>query len=152
MTSNAYAKAMKSSFHTLFVSALLVLTALSLVRADTPLEEKMDEMKVAFRGLRTALEAPVDTDREKYVALADELRAASVAAKEYEPSKTRSVPEDKRAEFLAGYRQSMDDLVALVDQLKTQLAAGQWDAAREQIKLIGQAQRDGHKEFRSTDD
>ena len=112
----------------------------------------MDKMKYAFRGLRTAMEAPVDADKDKYVALADKLRAASVASKEHEPEKTREIPDDKRAEFLAGYRQSMDDLIALIDQLKTQLAAGDWDAARKQIQLINQSQRDGHKEFRSEHD
>lgn len=112
----------------------------------------MEKMKRAFRSLRSALEEPVEADKSKYVALAEDLRAASVASKEYEPEKTREIPQEKRAEFLAGYRQSMDDLIALIDQLKSQLSAGEWEAAREQIKLINQSQRDGHKEFRSDDD
>lgn len=122
------------------------------LRADTPLEEEMDKMKYAFRGLRAALEAPADAEKDEYVALADNLRAAAIASKNLEPRKTRSIPEDKRAEFLAGYRQSMDDLTGLADALKTKLAAADWNGAREQITLINQAQRDGHKEFRSEDD
>lgn len=133
-------------------ATLLFVAGLSCVYADSPLESKMDKMRRAFRELRTAMEAPVDADKDKYVAMADQLRAASVAAKEYEPGKTSEIPQDKRAAFLAGYRQSMDDLIALIDQLKTKLAAADWDGARDQIKLVNQAQRDGHKEFRSEHD
>lgn len=132
--------------------ALAVFAGSAVAHADSPLEAKMEKMKRAFRGLRTALEAPVDADKDKYVSLAEDLRAASVASKEYEPEKTDEIPADKRAEFLAGYRQSMDDLIALIDQLKTQLAAGDWEAARAQVKLINQSQRDGHKEFRGEHD
>lgn len=112
----------------------------------------MDKMKHAFRGLRTALQSPVDADKDKYVSLADKLRDAAIKSKDYKPGKTDSGPADKRAEFLEGYRQSMDDLIALIDQLKTQLAAGDWDAARTQIDLINQSQHDGQKELRSEDD
>jgi len=134
------------------LAVLLACTAPAGLRADSPLEEKMDEMKVAFRGLRSALQEPIDSDRDKYVALAEDLRKASAAAKEYEPEKTSDIPQDKRAAFLEGYRQSIDDLVGLIDELKKQLAAGDWEAAREQVNLINQAQRDGHKEFRSQED
>ena len=112
----------------------------------------MDDMKVAFRGLRSALQEPADADKEKYVALAEDLRSASVAARALEPEKTRDIPQDRRAAFLEGYRQSIDDLVSLVDGLKKHLAAGDWEAARGQVSLINQAQRDGHKEFRLEDD
>lgn len=135
-----------------FCVALLAIAGTHCAHADSPLESKMEKMKRAFRGLRTAMEAPVDADKSKYVAMADDLRAASVASKDYEPEKTREIPQDKRAEFLAGYRQSIDDLIVLIDQLKTQLEAGDWNAARTQIKLINQSQRDGHKEFRSEHD
>lgn len=112
----------------------------------------MEKMKRAFRGLRGSLEAPAEADKDSYLAMADKLRAAAVASKDYEPEKTDAIPQDKRAEFLVGYRQSMDDLVELIDGLKTQLSAADWDGARAQIKLINQAQRDGHKEFRSEHD
>ena len=143
---------MKSPLRHPLLIVLSILTCAATLRADSPLESQMDKMKYAFRGLRTALEAPVDSDRDKYVALVDKLREASVKSKDLEPEKTETIPDDKRAEFLEGYRQSMDDLIALIDQLKGQLAAGDWDAARGQIDLINQSQRDGHKEFRTEDD
>lgn len=137
----------KKFFTPLAVCLLAAIAPLSL-RADTPLEEQMDKMKRAFRGLRTALEAPVEADKEKYAGMAEDLRAAADSAKQYEPEKTETVPQAKRAAFLEDYRQSMDKLVAQIDELKKQLAAGQWDAAQKQIKLINQSQRQGHKEFR----
>ena len=112
----------------------------------------MDKMKSAFRSLRTGLESPVDSDKNEYLALVEKLREASVAAKDLDPQKTASIPQDKREEFLRQYRQEIDDLIALIDELKKQISESAWDAAREQIKLIAQAQKDGHKEFRSEND
>lgn len=119
------------------------------LRAETPLGEQMDAMKAAFRSLKTAMEAPVDADKDKYIASAEELKSAAVKAKEFDPKKLGEIPEGDREQFLADYRQSIDQLIALIDQLKTQLAAGDWDAARAQIRLINRAQGDGHEKFRS---
>ena len=129
--------------------ALVVLCVSASVRAESPLGEQMDVMKNAFRSLKTAMEAPVDADKDKYVASADELRSAALKAKEFDPKKLGEIPEGDREQFLADYRQSIDQLVALIDQLKTQLAAGDWDAARAQMRLINRAQADGHEKFRS---
>ncbi len=129
--------------------ALVVLFVRAPLQAETPLEEQMDAMKSAFRSLKTAMEAPVDADKDKYVASADELRSASIKAKEFDPKKVGEIPEGDREQFLADYRQSIDQLVALIDQLKTQLAAGDWDSARAQMRLINRAQGDGHEKFRS---
>lgn len=131
---------------------LLILAILSNLHAETPLETKMDAMKAAFRNLRSGLESPVDSDKEKYLALVEKLHDASVAAKNFDPQKTASIPQDKREEFLRLYRKKMDDLITLIDGLKKQISSGAWDSAREQIKLINQSQKEGHKEFRSEND
>lgn len=109
----------------------------------------MNAMKGAFRLLKTAMEAPVDADKDKYVASADALKSAAIKAKEFNPEKLSQVPENERDQFLADYHASIDKLVALIDQLRTQLAAGDWAAARAQIRLISRAQGDGHEKFRS---
>lgn len=108
----------------------------------------MDVMKVAFRNIRAALQAPSDADREKYAGDVDTLIAAAGKAKEFEPEKTAKIPEGERAQFLADYRQSMDALIALFEELKSRLAAGDWDGARAQMRLIGEAQAEGHEKFR----
>jgi soluble cytochrome b562 len=142
---------MSPRFRPIFLFALAALSVSPLLRAGTPLEEQMNTMKAAFRSLKAAMEAPVDADKGKYVASADELKSAAVKAKEFDPKKLGEIPENDRGQFLADYRQSIDNLVGLIDQLKTQLAAGDWDAARAQIRLINRAQGDGHEKFRSED-
>lgn len=109
----------------------------------------MDTMKAAFRSIKTAMEAPVDGDKDKYVVFADELRAAAIKAKEFDPKKLGEIPAGDREQFLTDYRQSIDQLVVLIDQLKTQLAAGDWDGVRAQMRLINRAQGAGHERFRS---
>ena len=143
---------MKILIHPTQIVFLLALAILSSVHADTPLESNMDKMKSAFRSLRADLQSPVDSDKNKYLALVEKLRVASVAAKDLDPQRTASIPQDNREDFLRQYRQEMDDLIALIDGLKKQISGSAWDAAREQIKLITQAQKDGHKEFRSEND
>lgn len=142
-------KAMNSSFRRAFFFGLVLCSLAAPLRAETPLGTQMDNMKGAFRNIKSAMEAPVDTDKDKYAAFADELKAAALKAKEFDPVKLAAVPENERVQFLTDYRESMDKLIALIDQLKTQLAAGDWDAARAQIGLINRAQGDGHEKFRS---
>ena len=131
------------------VFAFVVLCVSAPLRAETPLEEQMDTMKAAFRSIKTAMEAPVDGDKDKYVVFADELRAAAIKAKEFDPKKIGEIPAGDREQFLTDYRQSIDQLVVLIDQLKTQLAAGDWDGVRSQMRLINRAQGAGHERFRS---
>jgi soluble cytochrome b562 len=108
----------------------------------------MDAMRDAFRNIKAALQAPSDADKQKYGGYVDTLIAAATQAKNFEPEKTSTLPEADRAQFLADYRQSMDALIALFEQLKSQLSAGDWDGARAQMRLIGDAQADGHEKFR----
>lgn len=139
---------MMRSLHATILVALAVCAIPFQLRAETPLGTQMDVMKGAFRNIRAALQAPSDADKEKYVAYVDTLIAAAAKAKEFEPEKTAKIPEAERVQFLADYRQSMDALIALFEQLKSQLAAGDWDGARAQMRLIGDAQADGHEKFR----
>lgn len=140
---------MKPHFRPICLFALAVFSVSALLQAETPLEEQMDTMKGAFRSIKAAMNAPVDADKDKYVASADVLKSAALKAKGFDPKKLAEIPENERDQFLADYRQAIDNLVGLIDQLKTQLAAGDWDAARAQIRLIFRAQGAGHEKFRS---
>lgn len=140
---------MNTCFRRTCLFVFLSFSVSTLLRAETPLEEQMDVMKAAFRSIKTALETPVDADKNKYVASAEELKSAAVKAKEFNPKKLSEIPDGDREQFLADYQESIDQLVALIESLKTQLAAGDWDAARAQMRLISRAQGDGHEKFRS---
>lgn len=142
-------ESMRTYFNRTILFAFIVCIASTSLRAENPLAEQMSVMKRAFRGLKAAMEAPAESDKAEYIAFADDLREAAVKSKDCEPDKVSTVPENEREQFLADYRQSLDNLIVLIDKLKTQLDAGDWDAARGQIKLINRAQGEGHEKFRS---
>ena len=130
----------------LFISALLAVTILPL-HAGTALESKMKSMKDSFRALKTAMEAPVDTDKAKYIALATKLKDSAVAARELKPQKLAEIPADQQAGFLESYKKEMDKLISYADELSRSLGAGNWDAAKKNLASINEARREGHKEF-----
>ena len=79
--------------------AFVVLCVSAPLRAETPLEEQMDTMKAAFRSIKTAMEAPVDGDKDKYVVFADELRAAAIKAKEFDQKNSVKFPQAIASSF-----------------------------------------------------
>ena len=116
--------------------------------SETALESQMNTMKVALRSLKLALQTPVESEKEKYLGYADTLLSAAAKAKELEPKMTAKISEAERAQFLASYHKSIEDLIVLLEQLKKQLNSGDWEAARAQIRLINRAQGEGHGKFR----
>ncbi|MFM1942609.1 MAG: hypothetical protein RI897_1591 [Verrucomicrobiota bacterium] len=136
------------SFRSLILVVLVLGVAPLHLRAETPLGKQMDTMKGALRPLKAALRSPTDADKAVYTGYADKLIAAATKAKDFQPEKTATLPEADRAQFLADYQKSLDGLIAMLKQLKSQLAAGDWDAARAQMRKIFDAQADGHDKFR----
>ncbi|MBU3664793.1 MAG: hypothetical protein FGM15_02800 [Chthoniobacterales bacterium] len=145
-----YAVCMKHRAAILSVS-LIVASALTL-RAGTELESEMKHMKDAYRGLKTAMEAPVEADKQTYLDLAAKLKDAAVAAKELKPEKLSEIPADQQAAFLESYRQQVDELIKLTDSLAQSITAGNWEEAKNQLMAINQSRREGHKEFMSDDE
>jgi len=135
-------------FHTAILIMLAVCAVPFQLRSETPLGTQMDLMRDAFRNIKAALQAPSDADKQEYGGYVDTLIAAATQAKNFEPENTSTLAEADRAQFLADYRQSIDALIALFEQLKLQLSAGDWDGARAQMRLIGDAQANGHEKFR----
>ena len=116
--------------------------------AGTALDSQMNTMKGALRSLKIALQAPSESEKAKYIGYADTLISAATKAKELEPQMTSKIPEAERAQFVADYQKSIEDLIALFAKLKEQLNAGDWEAAKNQIRLINRAQGQGHEKFR----
>ena len=119
--------------------------------SETAIESQMNTMKVALRTLKLALQTPSEADKAKYIGNVDTLIGAATKARDGEPEMTSKVPEAERAQFVADYRKSIDDLIAMFGKLKEQLNAGDWEAAKNQIRLINRAQGQGHEKFRSED-
>lgn len=112
----------------------------------------MKSMKDSYRALKTAMEAPVDADKAKYLALATKLKDSVVAARDLKPQKLAEIPADKQAEFLDSYKKEMDRLAELVDELSQSINAADWDAAKKNLASINEARREGHKEFMSEEE
>lgn len=130
------------------VLALLAVSILPL-HAGTALEGKMKSMKDSYRALKTAMDAPVDADKAKYLALATKLKDSAVAARDLKPQKLSEIPADQQAAFLDSYKKEMDKLIKLVDELSQAISAGNWDSAKKNLASINETRREGHKEFMS---
>jgi len=119
------------------------------LRADSPLETKMNQMRKSFRELKKAMVAPVDADKKKYLSWVADLKSATEASKALAPEKTSHVPADQKDAFLEGYRNKMDEMVDEIDALGKAIEAGKWDEAKALIAQINQVQREGHQKYRS---
>ena len=117
--------------------------------ADSPLENKMNQMRKSFRQLKIAMTAPVEADKQKYLGWVADLKAASQASETLQPEKTSSIPADQKTTFLEGYKNKMDELVEKIDDLGKAIEAGKWEEAKALIGEINQIQREGHEKYRS---
>ena len=98
--------------------------------------------------MKKAMEAPVEADKAKYLEWVADLKKASEEAKAMEPEKTEKIPADDQKVFLEGYRNKMDELVELTDELGKAIETGKWSEAKALIGQINQVQREGHNKYR----
>lgn len=141
---------MKLNYQVLASCALLLFCApCPELHADSPLEKKMNQMRKSFRELKKAMVAPVEADKQKYLAWVADLKSATEASKALDPEKASHVPADQKGAFLEGYRNKMDELADEVDSLGKAIEAGKWDEAKALVGQINQVQREGHQKYRS---
>ena len=114
-------------------------------RPDTPLEKVMDKMGKAFRKLRGEAKAGAFSDDA--VGLVATMKEAATEAKKLEPLKTKDLPEDKRAEFVADFRGDLDKFAAKLDQLSAELKAGDTAAALKSVDQLAKTMKSDHEEF-----
>ena len=140
---------MRSVLTILFFVFLLSVAPGQALRADTPLEKRMNQMRRSFKELKKAMEAPVEVDKHKYLGWVADLKKAAEEAKTLEPEKTEKVPADEQKAFLDGYRSKMEEMIGQIDQLGQAIEAGKWAEAKSLIGQINQVQREGHGKYRS---
>ena len=127
------------------------MATLACVRADSPLELSMKQMKKAYKELSTDLEKPLDSEKGNYVTLAETLKSSAQKARDLVPEAAAELPADKKAAMVKSYRESMDDLITGIDSLIQNLQAAKWDEARKDISALKSDMKDGHREFRKDD-
>jgi soluble cytochrome b562 len=140
---------MRSALSIPFFAILFLVGPGNDLRADSPLEKQMNQMRRSFKELKKAMEAPVEADKPKYLGWVADLKKASEEAKAMEPEKTEKVPAEEQKAFLEGYRSKMEESIELTDELGKAIEAGKWAEAKGLIGQISQVQREGHKKYRA---
>ena len=140
---------MRSALSIPFFAILLLVAPGHVLRADSPLEKRMNQMRRSFKELKKAMEAPVEADKPKYLGWVADLKKASEEAKTMEPEKTEKVPASQQKAFLEGYRSKMEESIELTDELGKAIEAGKWAEAKALVGQINQVQREGHGKYRS---
>jgi cytochrome c556 len=125
------------------------LVAAPIIRAadedQTELGDHMEKIGGAFRALRKQVtDSSKNEDSLKRVAV---IRENAQAALKLEPAKKADLPADQQAKFVADYQAKMKGFIADVDKLEAALKAGNNEEAAKQLQVMGQDQKEGHKEF-----
>ena len=139
---------MKTTRHALCLLSLALLASSITLRADddTPLE---GQMKILARGMRQLSAQIVDPAKQKEnISLLASMKKAATDSKSLEPSMTRTVPEAKRAAFLADYRTDLDELHDALDQVEQAVKAGDSSKASSLLGKVGAVKKEAHGKFK----
>lgn len=112
----------------------------------TELGDHMSKMSSAFKKLRSQIADAEKNDSS--LELVATIRKNALAALELVPEKTADVPAADQAKFKTDYVVRMKSLLVDIEKLETALKAGNNEEAKAQIEVLGNAQKEGHKEFR----
>ena len=119
-------------------------------KEETELGNHMDKMGGAMRKLKRQIaDASKNEDSLKLVAT---IKAACVASLKLEPAWKSAKPAADQAKFVADFQAKMKDTCNQVVKMEAALKAGKNDEAAKICESIGQAQKDGHKEFKKPDE
>jgi cytochrome c556 len=140
-----------------FLISLIAVTGLSsLLVAETapaPAQEettelggKMSAISKAFKKLRS--QAADATKNDDSLTLVATIRENTVAASKLIPEKAADVPAAEQARFNADFVARMDSLLGEVDKLEAAFKANNNEEAKALLEVLGNAQKEGHKEFR----
>ena len=115
----------------------------------TELGDKMDNVSSAFKKLRKQVnDATKNEDSIKQVGI---IRENMQAALKLEPARKADVPAADQAKFIADYQAKMKSTLEIVGKLEDALKAGDNAAAAKIFADLGNAQKEGHKEFKRPD-
>ena len=134
------------TLHLLFLCAIVGAAPLSL-QAGTEMDRAFGRLERDYKKLKTALEAPVDADRDLYLKRADEMLVEARRAREMEPELMANLPETERAQFLERFRSDMDVFIADIEKLEDALKNLRWEEAKQLMETLWQDKKAGHKAF-----
>jgi soluble cytochrome b562 len=135
-----------------FVILLLAVFGMSLLptfgsvqEEASPVASQMKAINKDFRELRRQLRDP--EKKEGSLALIQSLMGHLREAQKGEPSKTATLPESERKEFLKSYRSLLDEVIGTVEKLEKAVKAGQMEQAQALLSELNDQKKTGHNRF-----
>jgi soluble cytochrome b562 len=116
---------------------------------ETELGGKMEKISGAFRALRRQIKDS-SKNADSLARLATMKQNAEAAVK-LEPAKKDEIPSADQQKFVADYRAKMKDFIALIGKVEAALKANDNDGASKLVTEMGDAQKQGHKQFKKDD-
>jgi soluble cytochrome b562 len=116
---------------------------------ETELGGKMEKISGAFRALRRQIKDS-SKNADSLARLAT-MRQNAEAAVKLEPAKKDEIPAGDQQKFVADYRAKMKDFIALIGKVEAALKANNNDEAAKLVTAMGDAQKQGHKQFKKDD-
>jgi Cytochrome b562 len=138
---------------TLLTVASSLILAFGAVAADNDETPLYKEMNAANKDLRKLKKQVADaTKKDDNIKLVEDIRKHFDTAKDMEPAATKDQPADKKAAYLAKYKEEIDsvskDWAALEDAIK----ADKTDDAKTLLEKLAKDKEQGHKDFNPDSD
>jgi len=117
---------------------------------ENALEGAMNTMKSEVRALGKGINAE---SRDKSLERIANFQKAVLAAKLETPPTAADVPADKKAEFLAGFRKKLIEVLAASCRLETAVLDGKYDDATKIVTSdLKQLQTEGHDKYKGKEE
>jgi cytochrome c556 len=118
-------------------------------KPETELGAKMEKMSGAFRALRRQI-TDASKNEDSLAKLAT-IRQNAEASVKLDPAKKSEIPAADQKKFVADYQAKMKEFIALVGKVEAALKANNNEEAGKLLTAMGDAQKQGHKQFKKDD-
>ena len=116
---------------------------------DTPLSKEMSALNKQLRTLKK--QATDASKKDDNIKLVEGIKEHLAKAKDMEPATTKDQPADKRAAYVAKYKEEIESTTKDFDSLEEALKADKADDVKTLIEKLQKDKEQGHKEFKADD-
>ncbi len=116
---------------------------------DTPLSKEMSGLNKQLRTLKKQVADASKKDAN--IELVEGIKKHLAAAKDLEPATTKDQPADKRAAFVAKYKEEMASTAKDFDALEDAIKADKADEVKTLLDKLQKDKETAHKEFKAED-
>ena len=119
-------------------------------KQKTELHKQMETIDEGMKKLRRSLRKK-ESNADSLETIA-KIEDAAIACKKMSPSKTATLPESQRQEFVDKYRHDMANVVSALCQMEAAVLEGNNEKAMEIHKSLKGLEEDGHDKFMQDDE